>query len=63
MQLLDAIALMNGGVSIPLLQGNVDFAAQITDFLQSQVGSILMLDVSTEYNGASGETQTLPIRC
>ena len=59
MQLLDAIALMNGGVSIPLLNGQVDFAQQITDFLQSEVGSILMSDVSTEYSGASGETQTL----
>lgn len=59
MQLLDAIALMNGGVSIPLLQGQVDFAQQITDFLQSEVGSILMSDVNTEYTGALGETQTL----
>lgn len=58
MQLLDAIALMNGGVSIPLLQGQVDFAQQIPDFLQSEVGSILMSDVSTEYTGASGETET-----
>ena len=58
MQLLDAIALMNGGVSIPLLHGQVDFAQQITDFLQSEVGSILMSDVNTEYTGASGETKT-----
>ena len=58
MQLLDAIALMNGGVSIPLLQGQVDFAQQITNFLQSEVGSVLMSDVSTEYTGTLGATLT-----
>jgi len=67
MQLLDAIALMNGGVSATILQGQDDFAAQITNFLDSEIGSVLMSDVNVNYStGGSntgsnvfGETQTV----
>ena len=62
MQLLDAIALMNSGVSAPILRGQDDFAQQISDFLHSEIGSILMSDVNVKYSaeGANvfGETQT-----
>jgi len=57
MQLLDAIALMNGGVSAPLLQGQDGFAEQITNFLDSELGSVLMSDVNVQYSGASEETK------
>lgn len=69
MQLLDAIALMNGGVSAPLLQGQDGFAEQITNFLDSELGSVLMSDVNVQYSTDSsketsvfGETQnTFPL--
>ena len=64
MELLDAIALMNGGVSAPIREGHDGFARQITNFLESEIGSVLMSDVSVEYfvglnkEAAYGETQT-----
>lgn len=57
MQLLDAIALLNGGVSSTIKQG-VDHNAQITDFLDSEVGHVLMSDVNIEYIGSSPTTPT-----
>jgi len=64
-QLLDAIALMNGGLSSPIVQGR-DFSDQIGNFLQSELGEILLSDVSLSYEttGARvyGETQSkLPV--
>jgi len=57
MQLLDAIALMNGGVSAPILQGKRDISEQITNFLDSEIGSVLMSDVNVKYStGSSKET-------
>jgi len=66
MQLLDAIALMNGGLSSPIVQGR-DFSDQIGNFLQSELGEILLSDVSLSYETISGarvygETQSkLPV--
>lgn len=57
MQLLDAIALTNGGVSKPLLQGRDGFTNQITNFLDSELGAVLMSDVNIRYfSGLSEET-------
>mmetsp|Transcript_5859 Transcript_5859/g.13360 ORF Transcript_5859/g.13360 Transcript_5859/m.13360 type:complete len:554 (-) Transcript_5859:94-1755(-) len=56
MQLLDAIALMNRGVSAPILQGQDDFAQQIISYLESEVGSILMSDVIVKYSAGPSKT-------
>ena len=60
MELLDAIALMNGGISTAITVGSsVPIASQITDFLESEVGAIILSDVKVEITGANvkGETQ------
>mmetsp|Transcript_17403 Transcript_17403/g.36455 ORF Transcript_17403/g.36455 Transcript_17403/m.36455 type:complete len:828 (+) Transcript_17403:125-2608(+) len=63
MTLLDAIALMNGGISAPILQGNEDFASQITLFLESELGTILLSDVTVKITGEDvtvmGETKKM----
>eukprot|EP01083_Nonionella_stella_P064902 169621_1 len=59
MQLLDAIALMNGGVSAPILEGQENFADQITTFLESEIGSILMSDVNVDYSTTSGGAENV----
>merc|ERR1711933_107521 len=42
MELLDAIALMNGGVAAPILRGGTtDFAAQIVDFFSRRLCSFV----------------------
>ena len=66
MTLLDAIALMNGGVSAPILQGEEDFASQIMTFLESELGTVLLSDVYVKMTGEQvkvlGETQnTFPL--
>ena len=62
MELLDAIALMNGGVAAPILRGGTtDSAAQIVDFFSSWFGNILLSDVNVDLAAGStrvfGETQ------
>ncbi|KAL7526096.1 hypothetical protein ACHAXR_001312, partial [Thalassiosira sp. AJA248-18] len=65
MILLDAIALMNGGVSTAILKGQDDFDEQIVNFLDREIGTVLMSNVNVEYSGVGeavnvyGETQTL----
>jgi hypothetical protein len=61
-ELLDAIALVNGGVSASILQGSVDYTSQISNFLENELGSILLADVQVQVSGndgvaISGETQ------
>lgn len=69
MELLDAIALLNGGISAPIV-GNDNFAAQITTFLESEIGNVLSSDVDVSYTSSEsnvaakvwGETQrTFPL--
>jgi len=62
MELLDAIAIMNGGVSAPILAGqSIDFTSQIVDFFSSQFGKVLLSDVNVDVNAGNtrvfGETQ------
>jgi hypothetical protein len=59
MELLDVIAWMNGGVTASLAWGDVDMTTQITNFLESEVGNVILSDVSVELKGANvyGETQ------
>jgi len=64
LQLLDAIALLTGGVSAPILRGSTtDVAAQIVDFFSSWLGDILLSDVNVNVDLAAesarvfGETQ------
>lgn len=65
MQLLDAISLMNGGVSFPILLGADDFNEQIVNFLESEIGNVLLSDVNVKYvtseveTNVYGETQTI----
>ncbi len=63
MTLLDAIALMNGGISAPILQGEEDFASQISRFLESELGTILLSDVNVKIIGEDvtvmGETKKI----
>mmetsp|Transcript_30198 Transcript_30198/g.34273 ORF Transcript_30198/g.34273 Transcript_30198/m.34273 type:complete len:460 (-) Transcript_30198:826-2205(-) len=61
LQLLDAIALLTGGVSAPILRGSTtDVAAQIVDFFSSWLGNILLSDVNVDLAAGSarvfGET-------
>jgi hypothetical protein len=61
MALLDAIALMNGGISATILDGEEDFKSQMVKFLESELGSILLSDMSIEFpQGVNvyGETDT-----
>jgi len=54
MELLDAIALMTGGVSAPILRGGTtDVAAQIVDFFSSWLGNILLSDVHVDLAAGS----------
>jgi hypothetical protein len=39
MELLDAIAIMNGGVSATILHGDVDYASQMQSFFESEFGT------------------------
>merc|ERR1712086_92541 len=62
MKLLDAIALMNGGVSAPILRGGTtDLPTQIVDFFSSWMGNVLLSDVNVDLavDGAQvfGQTQ------
>jgi len=62
MELLDAIAIMNGGVSAPLLTGqSVQYTSQIVDFFSSQFGNVLLSDVNVDVKAENarvfGETQ------
>ena len=65
--MLDAIAIMNGGVSAPILHGTTDFASQMYDFFLSEFGTVLLSNVSVEVKGNDGfqvygETQrTFPL--
>jgi hypothetical protein len=66
MELLDAIAIMNGGVTAPILQGYADFASQMESFFESEFGTILLSDVQVALKGEDvtvfGETQqTFPL--
>jgi hypothetical protein len=65
MELLDAIAIMNGSVTTPILEGYIDFASQIKSFFASEFGTVLLSDVSVTLKGdatAYGETQqTFPL--
>ena len=59
-QLLSAIAIMNGGVALPLLEGYVDYTSQMERFFDSQFGDILLSDVQVDFTGEAetfGETQ------
>lgn len=61
MALLDAISLMNGGISATILDGEEDFESQINKFMQSELGSILLSDMNIEFPEgvkAVGETDT-----
>ena len=62
MQLLDAIAIMNGGVSAPILAGqSIDFTSQIVEFFSNQIGTVLLSDVNVDVKSGNarvfGETQ------
>lgn len=65
MELLNAIAAMNGGVSATLVSDdNVDW--QMENFFLSEFGEVLLADVSVDYEGGNlfvyGETeQTFPL--
>jgi len=49
LELLDALALLTGGVSAPILRGSTtDVAAQIVDFFSSWLGNILLSDVNVD---------------
>jgi hypothetical protein len=65
MELLDAIAIMNGGVSATILHGGDDFASQMQSFFESEFGTVLLSDVSIGFKGdvsTHGETQnTFPL--
>jgi hypothetical protein len=66
MELLDAIAIMNGGVTAPILQGYADFASQMESFFESEFGTVLLSDVQVALKGEDvtvfGETQqTFPL--
>eukprot|EP00956_Cyclotella_meneghiniana_P026294 scaffold56389_cov75-Cyclotella_meneghiniana.AAC.11 len=59
--LLDAISLMNGGVSLTITNGEEDFESQIMRFLESELGSILLSDMTIKFpEGIKviGETET-----
>ncbi|KAL7507226.1 hypothetical protein ACHAXN_004436 [Cyclotella atomus] len=61
MTLLDAIALMNGGISATILDGGEDFKSQMVKFLESELGSVLLSDMSIEFPEGFkvyGETDT-----
>ena len=61
LNLLDAISLMNGGISSRLLDRSEDFTTQMTRFLQNELGSILLSDMTVEFpEGLNlvGQTET-----
>ena len=61
LELLDAISLMNGGISSTILERSQDLTTQITRFLQNELGSILLSDMAIEFpEGVNvvGETET-----
>ncbi|KAL7489133.1 hypothetical protein ACHAW6_014760 [Cyclotella cf. meneghiniana] len=51
MALLDAISLLNGGISANILSGDLDdnFEPQITRFLESEMGSVLLSDMHVNF--------------
>lgn len=61
MTLLDAISLLNGGISATIMNGEEDFKSQIIRFLESELGSILLSDMTVEFSTGVkvvGETET-----
>ena len=60
-ELLDAIAAVNGGVSTSVVDGSTNISSQIFNFLQNEIGTILLADVTLEVSGEGaaiyGETQ------
>jgi len=62
-ELLSTIAIMNGGVSVPLRDGDIDYSDQIQAFVDSEFGNVLMSDVKVDFEGGAfstrvyGETQ------
>lgn len=49
LNLLDAISLMNGGISATIIDGEEEFEFQITRFLENELGSILLSDISVKF--------------
>ena len=51
MQLLSAISLLNGGISSSITPGELYLEAQMNRFLESEVGSILLSDMTVKFVG------------
>jgi hypothetical protein len=66
MELLDTIAIMNGGIPAPILQGYVDLMSQMESFFESGFATILLSDVKVAFKGENAtvfrETQLSPTR-
>lgn len=46
-EFMEALAVMNGGVSIPILDAGQSFADQIVGFFQSEIGNVVLYDLKT----------------
>ncbi len=66
MELLDTIAIMNGGIPAPSLQGYVDRMSELESFFESGFATILLSDVKVACKGENAtvfrETQLSPTR-
>ncbi|CAB9520302.1 trypsin inhibitor heavy chain H4 [Seminavis robusta] len=51
LELLRAIAIMNGGVTTPVADGTASFSAQMESFFESEFGNILLSDVQVTFGG------------
>lgn len=54
-QLLNAIAIMNGGVAFQITDGHQDYASQMQRFFESQFGDILLSDIQVKFTGGDTE--------
>lgn len=60
-ELLQAIAITNGGVTSRIASGTVDYAEQMQTFFESEFGNVLLSDVRVDFgknNGVYGETRS-----
>jgi len=56
--LLLGIALQNGGVAVPIYEGFGDAAEQMEDFIEGEIGKVLLTDISVSLEGADVTSQT-----
>mmetsp|Transcript_30061 Transcript_30061/g.55210 ORF Transcript_30061/g.55210 Transcript_30061/m.55210 type:complete len:677 (-) Transcript_30061:45-2075(-) len=57
-QLLMGIALQNGGVAKMIYEGYGDSAKQMQDFIEGELGSVLLSDISVLFQGRQVQQQT-----